>query len=813
MKKFYVLLYFVMFLVAIPGLKAQESGTVTGIVVDRSTGAPIEEAGISLYNITDSTNIVTGANSDAAGYFNITNIPVGEYYAGVNIVGYSTAVVRGIKITAEKLTVDIGKVELKPGETMTDEILVEEEAPDVQITAEKKIFNVGKDLTLKGGNALDALRNIPSVSVDQEGNVSLRGSEGVKIMIDGKPYGLDGPNRSNILRSLSADNIESIEVVNNPSAKYEAEGVSGIINIVTKKNDGFGYNGTVTLSTTTGDKYNGSFSGNLKKDNMNIFVDYSHNIWTSVFNSNSSRQVFFGTGFPYYDLLADARFRSNSDYVRAGIDYTIDPLNSFVLAGSYNKRYFKNSGTQNNMELDANRNLANQFITKINSTDDGYNFDMSLNYYKKFKTKDQKLDFEVTFSDYSDDQDGNTINQIVFPQLEPNPFTYNELQNNFTKEINAKIDYVHPINDKTKIETGYQGEFIMDENTYNFDTLSYSNGQYVRDLTRSNEFNFDRQVNGAYLMFSSGIGNFTYQLGIRAENTNHNGQLITTNQVFDQNYLDFFPSASLSQKLGAEEELQFSYSRRINRPRAGWLNPFPQFSAGSRNIFTGNPGLQPEYINSFELSFAKYFSTTSLIPSVFYRRSDNNISRTRTFIDSITTVTRFDNFQTSDTYGAELIFNSRPTDWLSINGSVSYYTMKVNAENLPGGLSNENSTGSGRISASVRLPNLFNLQASYFYSGEFVTAQAIVEPFQSFDAAISKDFFDGAATVSFRVSDILNLSKFALSIDDPLYTETLDFKRDSRTASLNVTFRFGEQDKNQRRRPPAPRDDGGNIGF
>src|SRR5690606_27677686 len=275
------------------------------------------------------------------------------------------------------------------------------------------------------------------------------------------------------------------------------------------------------------------------------------------------------------------------------------------------------------------------------------NFDMSLNYYKKFKTKDQKLDFEVTFSDYSDDQDGNTINQIVFPQLEPNPFTYNELQNNFTKEINAKIDYVHPINDKTKIETGYQGEFIMDENTYNFDTLSYSNGQYVRDLTRSNEFNFDRQVNGAYLMFSSGIGdNFTYQLGIRAENTNHNGQLITTNQVFDQNYLDFFPSASLSQKLGAEEELQFSYSRRINRPRAGWLNPFPQFSAGSRNIFTGNPGLQPEYINSFELSFAKYFSTTSLIPSVFYRRSDNNISRTRTFIDSITTVTRFDNFQT-----------------------------------------------------------------------------------------------------------------------------------------------------------------------
>lgn len=814
MKNIFVLFLFGILLVAVSGVNAQETGSITGNVIDKSTRAPIEEAGVSLYSITDSINVITGANTDPAGNFTISNVPVGEYYAEVNLVGYSTAVVRGINITTDKPNVNIGTVELKAGETVTDEIIVEAETPDVQITAEKKIFNVSKDLTLKGGNALDALRNIPSVSVDQDGNVSLRGSEGVKIMIDGKPSGLDGPNRSNILRSISADNIESIEVVNNPSAKFEAEGVSGIINIITKRNDGFGYNGTVTLSTTTGDKYNGSFSGNLKKDNLNIFVDYSHNIWTSVFNSNSSRQIFFGNGYPFYDLLADARFRSNSDYVRAGIDYTIDPLNSFTLSGSYNKRFFKSSGTQNNREFDANRNLANQFITKINSTDDGYNFDLALNYYKKFKTKDQKLDFEVTYSDYSDDQDGNTVNQVVFPQLEPNPYTYNELQDNFTKEINAKIDYVQPLSDVSKIEAGYQGEFIIDDNTYKFDTLNYSNGQYIRDLTRSNEFNFDRQVNGAYLMFSSGFGeNFSYQLGIRAENTNHTGELLTTNQTFDQSYLDFFPSASLTQKLGAEEQLSFSYSRRINRPRAGWLNPFPQFSAGSRNIFTGNPSLQPEYINSFELSFAKYFSTTSIIPTAFYRRSDNNISRTRTFIDSITTVTKFDNFQTSDTYGVELIFNSRPTDWLSLNGSVSYFNMKVNAENLPGGLSNENSTGSGRISASIRLPNLFNFQASYFYSGEFVTAQAIVEPFQSFDAAISKDFFDGAATVSFRVSDIFNLSKFALSIDDPLYTETLDFKRDSRTASLNVTFRFGEQDKNQRRRPPAPRDDGGNIGF
>ena len=721
-------------------VRGQETGTITGSVVDKNTGAPIEEAGISIYSISDSINVVNGANTDAAGNFTVSGIPAGQYYATVNLIGYSTAVVRGISITAEKSAVDLGKIQLKPGETVTDEILVEEEKPEVQITAEKKIFNVSNDLTLKGGNAVDALRNIPSVSVDQDGNVSLRGSEGVKITVDGKPYGLDGPNRVNLLRSISADNIESIEVINNPSAKYEAEGISGIINIILKKNDGFGYNGTVSVSTSTGDKYNGSFSGNLKKDNMNIFLDYSHNIWTSEFNSSSSRQVLFNSTYPFYDLSADARFRSNSDYVRGGLDYTIDKLNSFTLAGSYNKRNFKSSGSQNNTEFDANRNLANQFLTKINSNDDGYNFDLSFNYYLKFKNPKQKMDVEVTYSDYADDQDANTVNTTIFPQQDPDPYTYNELQDNFTKEINAKIDYTHPIGENSKLETGYQGEFIIDENTYKYDTLNHSTGQFIRDVNRSNEFNFDRQVNGVYALLSSGIGeNFTYQLGLRAENTNRTGALVTTNQSFDRSYLDFFPSVSLSQKLGAEEEVSLNYSRRISRPGAGMLNPFPSFSAGSRNIFTGNPNLQSEYINSFELSFAKYFSTTSIIPQIYYRRADNEISRTRTFIDSITTVTMPNNYQSSDTYGAELIFSTRPTSWLNINGSVSYHKTKINADNISPGLSNENSTGSGRISARVNLPDLFNFQASYFYSGEIVAAQAIIQPFQSFDAAISKD--------------------------------------------------------------------------
>lgn len=805
-----------MFLVSSMGFSQDSgSGTIKGTVFDKTTGSPIDGAGISLYSNTDSTTVVTGANTDVSGNFTIENVPFGEYYASVNLIGYSTAVVKGIIVSADKPSVNLAKIELKPGETVTEEILVEEEKSDVQFTAEKKIFNVGKDLTLKGGTAIDALRNVPSVNVDQDGNVSIRGSEGVKITIDGKPFGLDGPNRTNILRSISADNIESIEIISNPSAKYEAEGISGIINIVTKQNDGFGYNGTVTVSTTTGDKYNGNFSGNLKKGDMNLFVDYSHNIWTSNFSFESSRQVFFPTNNPFYDLDAKSRFRSESDYVRGGLDYTIDKFNSFTLSGSYNNRRTKNSGNQNNLEYDASHNLASQYLTNINSNNTGYNLDLAFNYYLKFQNPKQSLTSEVTVTQYEDDQNGNTIVSEIFPTVEPDPYDYNELQDNFTQEINAKIDYVHPIGENSKIEAGYQGEFIIDENDYNYDTLNYTTGQYILDANRSNQFNFDRQVNGFYAMLSSGIGeNFTYQLGLRVENTNRTGELVTTSQSFDKSYFDVFPSASLSQKLGKEEELQFSYSRRISRPRAGMLNPFPSFNSGNRNIFSGNPGLDAEYINSFELNFVKYFSGTSIIPTIYYRRADNNISRTRTFIDSVTTLTTFNNYNTTDTYGAELIFNSRPTSWLSLNGSIGYNKVKINADNIEAGLSNENSSANGRLSSSVRIPDWFNLQLVYYYSGQFAAAQGIVEPFQFFNAAISRDFWDGAATLSFRVSDIFNTSKFDINLNDPNYTEALVFKRDSREANLSFTFRFGEQDKNQKRRPRVPQgDDGGNMGF
>src|SRR5690606_2217255 len=249
------------------GYSQTQTGTISGKVIDNTTGGGLEGASVSLYSVSDSTNVSGGAITEADGNFVVEDVPYGEYYISVNFIGYNTAVVRGIILSTANPSATLSDIRLRSGETITEEIVVEGEKSPVQFTAEKKIFNVGQDETNKGGTALDVLKNLPSVDVDQDGNVSLRGSDGVRILINGREFGMDGPNRPEILRSILSDNIESIELITNPSAKYKAEGVTGIINIITKKTDDTGYNANLNLSVGTGDKYNGGFNANWRRDN------------------------------------------------------------------------------------------------------------------------------------------------------------------------------------------------------------------------------------------------------------------------------------------------------------------------------------------------------------------------------------------------------------------------------------------------------------------------------------------------------------------------------------------------------------------
>ncbi|MCB0723705.1 MAG: TonB-dependent receptor [Ignavibacteriae bacterium] len=799
------------------GTGFSQTGSITGKVIDGSTSTGLEGAAVSVYSIKDSSSVFSGAETDAGGNFTISGVPYGQYYISVNFIGYSTAVIRGIKVNPKNQTADVGEIKLKSGETVTDEIVVEGEKSEIQFTAEKKVFNVGQDQTTRGGSALDILKNLPSVDVDQDGNVSLRGSEGVRILIDGKPFGLDGPNRPEILRSMLADNIESVELITNPSAKYKAEGVTGIINIITKKSDDSGYNANLNLSLGTGDKYNGGFTGNWKNKDLNIFLDYSYGNRLDTRERSTSREVFFETETPFYNSSSNSRNRNISNSIRGGLDYTIDKLNSITIVNSLRMRTRTDNDTQNSYEYDANKSLVNQFLSTSTENDDDFNYGLGINYYKNFPKKEQAFTGEFELEYQKDKENGNSNDETVFPSG-TNPILTMSTQTDKEFDMNLKFDYVHPVGKESKFEAGYDGEYNNENNDQQYENFDYVTNQYLNDTTRTNTFNLKTNIQAGYLLYNSGFGeNFTYQLGLRAEYTGYNGELELSNENFDRNFFDLFPSVSIGQKLGKEEELQFSYSRRIRRPRSWNLNPFQRFSGVTdRTIFSGNPDLNPEYTNSFELNFVKFFSSTSIIPGVFYRRTTDAITRVTSFIDSVTTLTTFDNINTEESYGAELLVNSRITPWLSFNGNISYFTMKVTADNIESGLTNENSSFRGRGSLNLRLPDLFNMQVSYFYSGKRTSPQGTVDPFQALNAAISKDFWDGRATVGLNFNDIFNSSKFNVEINDPDYYQTITGKRESQSANLNLTIRLGDigkKDKKKRSDDNQPNDDGGDFGY
>jgi outer membrane receptor protein involved in Fe transport len=809
------LMFFFMLLASNVGYS--QTGSISGKVIDNSTGAGLEGAAVSVYNVNDSTSVVSGAETDAGGNFTVSGVPIGQYYVSVNFIGYNTAVVRGINLTESNSAVSLGEIKLKSGETVTEEIIVEGEKSPVQFTAEKKIFNVGQDATNKGGTALDVLKNLPSVDVDQDGNVSLRGSEGVRILINGKEFGMDGPNRPEILRSILSDNIESVELITNPSAKYKAEGVTGIINIITKKSDETGYNANLNLSVGTGDKYNGGFNANWKKNDMNVFLDYSYGNRMRTGERSSEREVFFSTTTPFFNSNSNSRNRGISHSVRGGLDYTIDKLNSISIINSFRKRDRTDNQTQNNFEYDANRILVNHFLSNSHETDNSFGYELGINYLKQFANPKQTFTGEFSLEYDKDDEVENTTEEIIFPST-PQPNLTRQFSNETEFESNLRLDYLHPLGKDSKLEFGYEGEISNEKNDNKYELFDYGSGQYVNDTTRTNIFNLKNNIHSGYALLNSGFGdNFTYQVGVRTEYTNYTGELELSGATFDKSFIDFFPSVSIGQKLGKEEELQFSYSRRIRRPRSWNLNPFQRYSGeNDRNIFAGNPDLNPEFTNSFELSFVKFFSSTSIVPVLFYRRTTDAITRVTEFIDSTTTLTTFDNTQTEESYGAELLVNSRITDWLSFNGNVSYFKTKVDANNIEAGLTNENNSFRGRGALNLRLPKLFNLSVSYFYSGTRTTPQGKVDPFQALNAAISKDLWDGRATIGLNFNDIFGSSKFNVLITDPEYTQTLTGIRDSQSANLNFTLRFGDiggKDKKKRPDNGQPDDEGGDFDY
>jgi outer membrane receptor protein involved in Fe transport len=766
-------------------------GIITGIVVDSATNNPLENATVTVVRVTDSV-LVNGALTGSDGKFRIDKIPYGSFLIKFNFIGYEERILSNITINSNNTQLEMGTVTLAPGSITVEGVTITAEKNIIQFTPEKKIFNVSETPLTSNGSATDVLKNVPSVSVDNDGNVSLRGSQNVRILLDGKPL---FDNASKILESIPASSVDKVELITNPTAKYEAEGETGFINVILKKSEDFGYNGNIVLSIGDKDKYNVSGAFNLKNKKLNVFANYSFQSSRFESNGTSQRENIFNSSTSTLNQPSSGQFKILSNLVKAGFDYNVTDKQTLSLSSTLGVRNRNRNQLINNDFYDEAGILSSSSLSNNTDIEKGYNIDAVLDYVVKFKKPDQHLEMEASYTRRYEDNPINIINEYYVINYNnvntPNGMLSTE-QLQYNNFLNFQADYTHPFSKDTKLETGVKSTYRYNDNNNSSEHLDSLNNVWISDVDLNNELKYREFINAAYISFFDEFGNLGIQAGLRSELTFTKGDLVNDpSQDFTKHYVDFFPNASISEKLDKTNEFQLSYNRRLNRPRPGMLNPFREV-VDPYNVHQGNPDLNPEYIDAYELSYLKYFKGGLVTSSIFFHQTHGLISRYRTMIDSLTALTQPVNLSKANSYGFEIIGNLNTPQWLNLNGSFTYYKTDIQGGNIQPELSNSGYTWTTKLLGSIKMWFGLELSMIYNYSSKRPVVDGFIEPMQYFDVSLKKVFLDKKLDMSLKVSDLFNSQKFQINTENTGYTQNSTFKRESRVAYLTLTYRFGK---------------------
>lgn len=791
--------------------------TIKGTVMEKGTNYPLDYATVSF---TDKDGkIVTGGITNTEGHYSI-EVPVGVYTVKYEFISYKTHTLKNQNFTKNTtlplVTLDLDAAGL-------DEVVIRAETTEVQVRLDKKIYNIGKDLTSGGATVSDALNNVPSVTVDVDGAIALRGNDNVKILINGKPSAIAGFGSTDALRQLPAEAIERVEVITSPSARYDAEGTAGILNIILKKEKTLGINGSI--STTIGHPVTSNASGNIniRTNKFNIFnttsIDYRDVPGKANFDNNYfSRSIIDADGNPTsVDPLFD-RVTEDRDYQRIrkgfntnlGIEYFLTESSSITASGFYRKGDNSNTTTNNVI------NYRDQVVMERNSRtenndDDNSNLQFALNYENKLDDNGQKLTADLQFENRKSNEFSLINNNTTFPEFITRP-SEKIFQDEENKTYLAQLDYVLPIGENAQFEAGYRGDFSKTTTDYILEQEVGTTGSYVRNDSISNIFTYEQNVNAIYSQYGNKFGDFSFLLGLRLENTVMKGSvaaedLYETSNVdlnFDKNYLGLFPTVNLTYELGERENITLGYNRRINRPRRWYLNPFPSRSSES-NVFQGNPDLDPAYASAFDLGYLRRWSKITLTASVYYQRETDSFERVQEETGEVTSSgvsiirTMPINLSTNDRYGMEAGIMYNPTKWLSLNGSFNYYKFKTEGFYNGVDYGAESTSYFGRFSSKVKLPAKVEWQTNAFYRGAYKNAQTETDGMLSVDMALSKDIIHDNGTLALNVSDLFNTRKRSSLTTTDTFSSDSEFQWRGRTVNLSFTYRFNQ--KKQRQRP------------
>ncbi len=788
--------------------ETEKGAQITGKVIDASTKQGMEFANISLRK-TGSKEFIKGTVSDQLGTFRLDGVSNGNYVVAVSVVGYATFE-KELTIGTGQKTINLRNILLKEDTQLLNEVQVVGQRSQMKFEIDRKVFNVDQSLATAGGSASDVLGNIPSVQVDPEGEVSLRGNSSVTVWINGKESGLSADNRAQILEQLPAESIERVEVITNPSAKYNPEGTAGIINIVLKKNRKAGYYGSLQAGVDTRGGYNAAGNVNFSSGKFESFVNVGTRVRKSEGEGYTNRQNLDDNGNPvsYLNQLRNDEDTRKPVIVRMGTTYHATDKDHFSFSG------FGLLGRGDETDwLNYTSNIPGSFTNSLRTSAEKRkmnigNFEIG---YKRDFSEKSNLDLsasynlvnitpESSFLQVSNYAGGTSTSSYQFQENVMKP-----------RKWEFQADYVTEFGEQNKIEAGYKGEFLTSKSKVStYSGTSEGNAAFNEGLY--NNFTYDQNVNALYATYSKRINRFGIQLGLRGEHTRTNTNSLGYNQsetdhpAYKDDYFSFYPSAFLSYQLPSNNELQLNYTRRVSRPWGGQLNPFVNLT-DSTNISYGNPLLLPQYSNSLELNYIKNWENHTLSASLYYRNTDNVIQRI-SYRDGDIMKSTFENIAKTQSAGTELILKNNLFRMIDLTSTLNFYYNKLDGFSyLPAGATtpvvgeaDEDFSWSARIIANVMLPWGVSLQATGDYNSRELVAQGYRKANHAIDLGLRKSFLDRKLSLTINTRDLLNSRKRETITSGSGFSQESVFARSGRTVGFTLTYNFGNM-KGSSKRP------------
>ncbi|QTE23562.1 TonB-dependent receptor domain-containing protein [Polaribacter cellanae] len=771
-KNYYLTFVFFLFSVAL----CAQKGTVTGTVLDKETKQTIPYANIIL-KVAD--KIISGGITDDYGKFKVSKIELKTYNLQIQFIGFKP-ISKTITFNKNQTKIDLGNILLEEDAVSLNEIAITSERSTIVQKVDRKVISIGKDLTTVGASASDIMTNIPSVTINQDGDISLRGNENVRILIDGKPTNLSARE---LLQQIPATSLKTIELITNPSAKYNPEGMSGIINFILKKDANLGFNGSFNSGFTYGERarYNNAINLNYRKGKLNFYGNYGNRLGKSLAFGNITRTI---------ERVSQTTNNVNdntSHLVKLGFDYFINNKNTFSFYTNRNFAKNKINGNRDILFFDNSSNNFNQIdITNTNNTNASYNFDFKHNFEKEKHSVELEVDYNTLDSDNNYD--------FIFSGNKPSA-DYVESITNKKTNTTINLDYTKPLLANTTLELGVETRLRNTDNIYQTGNPNFNNAT----------FSYDREIYSFYATFSQFWNKWQYNIGLRLEDYNVNAQFFENGKTpffFTDKLFNVFPSGFLkyTPSKTSKNAYQFSFSRRIDRPSLNQINPIRQLNT-PQIVITGNPSLVPQFTNSIELNYIRKINKGNVSFGSFYRQISNEINR-RGFFDADNPnllIIDYDNFNNNNAYGLELSASYKPLNWWTINSSFDVYSRAQKGVIENENVSVNNTLLNAKINQSFKATKNLTFQLFALYTGKQKVLQYELKENYFVNAGARYNFAKGKGTLSINFNDIFKTQRFAFEAYRTII-QTGEFRRDSRSVFVGLSYLFGGNNKNVKRK-------------